>query len=717
MARWRQYAIVAATLLAWPGVARADLRAEYEDAAVVERSELIVVGHLDKDSIKYVPHEKTGDHVTSWEHHATLVVTEILKGALKETRIPIVINYGLDPLVGGRTLSSDKNTEIGSPDSAYPKDRIDIVDTASRAGTVLEDAQKDNLWFLRRLGGNLGREAGQGRLGIRDPEDVAALKFKSYFATLLSKDADHQIDRLLADADEAVVARSLRHLSAQRRPSDASRIVKLLSSPSEKVRALAAQALAEVADLSDVPTFREALGPGNPDVRATACIFLCRFRDTESIPAMAKALRDLDTGRRMNVIAHLPRMESRAVVDLLLDQLDERLDATAPFPMQAYEASAAAAKALKTLTGVDFPLDSAQARRLWDKLKEFPDEVLLRKSVLENIEALTTEGNYAARWDAYEALGRLANRHGGSYDAFHSRTDAAGRETSQGLWRSWAKGSITQTRTDWIYAGFAESGIALPRPMDAKGIDVLIAVLEFYGDRGDREGPASTPNWSVDGGWVKGKFHRYNANRLLEQLTGYKVGFSPYHNDLLVNWRQNVSAERWAAWWKENRDQVRIFLLPEEKPVTAEVLASVPSLRQPSPPLSLTIRPKSAVHVFKGTEPLTILVEIKNTSAHDVLVAQRPSNLHYTWTGDGTCSVGGRGGMEKEDYVTLAPGQTITWEQTDAFSVDNSVTPPASIENLQYELTYCFAGTQFGLRAWRGKLLSNPVSCRIKVKE
>lgn len=714
MTWWRRCTIVAAIVLSSSAVANAWLRRQHEDAPVVERSELIVIAHLDKDSIKYVRHEKTGEGGRSWEHHATLVVTEVLKGTLKETQIPIVINYGLDPRVGGRWLNSD-NPDTNAPDPAIPKDRVEIYDTGNSAmsfSPVLADAQKDNLWFLRHLGGELGRDVGEGSLGIADPEDVAPLQLKDYFKALLSKDVDEQVGRLLDDADEVVTARALRFLTAQHRPRDAARIARGLSSRNQKVQALAAAAMAEVADVSAVPMFRKALMHGNVQVRVTACSFLCRFRDTESIPAIGKLMQDFNATQRVNIIINLPRMESRKVVDLLLDQLDERLSANASSSVDPYRASVEAAKAVRTLTGIEFPLDTAQAREIWDKFKGFDDETLIRKSILEDIEALTDKTNYHIRQDAYEALSSRTNQHLGSYDAFHSLQDTSELERSQALWRAWAKQNITHTRADWVYAGFAASGIKLAQPLDAESIDALIAAMEFYGDL---RRWATAP---VEGGTMKASFHRYSANWLLEQSTGYRVGFSPYRYDVRVNPQQNVSAERWAAWWKENRNKAKL-LSPQEKPVTAEMIAKVPSMRLPPPPLSITIQPKSEAHGGKDKVPLTIIVEVKNTSSQDVLVADRPYESAYTCslangsTGSGGACYGGEG-WKKDRYVTLKPGQTITWEQTDANMGFSS--GKQSLENLQYGLTYAFAGSQFGLNAWRGKLLSNIVNCRVEVE-
>jgi hypothetical protein len=311
-----RFSLVAAVVMfaAWVPLAQAWLRPIYQDAEVVARSELIVVGRLDKDSLKYVSHEKTGSGGASWEYYATLQVSEVLKGTLQEKQIPIVINYGLDPLVGGHLIRENRNIGAGEPGAALPPDRIDLIDTGNSARSldpILQGAQQDNLWFLRHLGGEFGREAGKGPLGIVDPEDVAALKFKAYFQALLAKDTDQQLTGLLANSDEAVLARILRHLAVQHRPEDAGRIAKLQDAPSDKTQAVAADALLRVADISAVPTFRAALGHANPQVRAVACIGLCRFHDTASIPAIAKLLPELPPQQRTNVIAQLPRMGSQ----------------------------------------------------------------------------------------------------------------------------------------------------------------------------------------------------------------------------------------------------------------------------------------------------------------------------------------------------------------------------------------------------------------------
>src|SRR5437868_5550017 len=102
MSSVKSLALAGVFVLFHAGIAHAWLRPHYEDATVAERSELIVVARLKVGSIQYVPHEKKPSEGMSWEHHPTLVITQVLKGECKEKEIPVVIHYGLDPVVGGR---------------------------------------------------------------------------------------------------------------------------------------------------------------------------------------------------------------------------------------------------------------------------------------------------------------------------------------------------------------------------------------------------------------------------------------------------------------------------------------------------------------------------------------------------------------------------------------------------------------------------------------
>ena len=124
----RTCAAICTILLLAPGLAQARIRPTFQDATVAERAELIVIGHLDRDSIKYVPHDTSPDSGRSWEHHATLVITDILKGASKEKRIPIVIHYGLDIAIGRLWPKHAEPGKPAAPDADAP---VAIYDTGN----------------------------------------------------------------------------------------------------------------------------------------------------------------------------------------------------------------------------------------------------------------------------------------------------------------------------------------------------------------------------------------------------------------------------------------------------------------------------------------------------------------------------------------------------------------------------------------------------------
>jgi hypothetical protein len=196
-----------------PEPALAWVRFPHVDAQVVERSDAILVGHLVKDSIICVPHPAPPGAGSSQHYSATLVITEVLKGSVKEKEVPVIIQYGLTPVVGG--IANSDGTPVdwrptlayGRPTSSkpedYPKDIIEIFDTGGGFGippaSLVEDAGQDNLWLLRR------DMAGQGRFAeigasyyIADPEDLQPLALKSYYAAHMAKDPEAAVKQEIA---------------------------------------------------------------------------------------------------------------------------------------------------------------------------------------------------------------------------------------------------------------------------------------------------------------------------------------------------------------------------------------------------------------------------------------------------------------------------------------------------------------------------------------
>jgi hypothetical protein len=192
------------------------LRIAYEDAVVVQRSELIVVGHLVRGS---VIREQSAPGVR--QYRALLQITEVLKGVNAENEIPITIYHGLTPVVGWHINEPDEQMDLRSFHRGEREDSIQIFDTGNSADSfspICADAGEENLWFLRRRSGNYGREPGTGAFGIVDPEDIQALPLKHYFKAYLSNDPEGEIRRQVQlNGDlERRAKRYLDHLEVQR---------------------------------------------------------------------------------------------------------------------------------------------------------------------------------------------------------------------------------------------------------------------------------------------------------------------------------------------------------------------------------------------------------------------------------------------------------------------------------------------------------------------
>lgn len=207
------------------------LRFGYEDAVVVERSELIVVAYMKKEPITRVQHAKKGNEGGSWEYHAVLVITEFIKGKLDEKEIPVTIHYGLKPIVGGY------RDNLFGPPLDKPDDIIEIIDFGNSIHMphcpVVKDASKENIWFLRKLSGTYGEKPGTGNFGIVDPEDVQAVALKDYVRCYMTKDPEKAVkDYVTKHPNVARRAASyLDHLEIER-------ILKIKDTP-ERARRLA----------------------------------------------------------------------------------------------------------------------------------------------------------------------------------------------------------------------------------------------------------------------------------------------------------------------------------------------------------------------------------------------------------------------------------------------------------------------------------------------
>jgi hypothetical protein len=192
--------------------AQAEMRWPVEDPDLVARSELIVIGGIKEGSIVYVPHKVGPEEGRSWEHHAVLVIHQVLKGKCESEEIPITIHYGLDPLIDGHM--KHEGIEVGRPTTGPAPGKIQIFDSGNSVMSwpdPSQDARQDNLWFLQRRSGKFGREVGHGDYGIADPEEFQPLTLKNYFLCYLSDDPESAVRKYM-QAKPAVAERAMRYL-------------------------------------------------------------------------------------------------------------------------------------------------------------------------------------------------------------------------------------------------------------------------------------------------------------------------------------------------------------------------------------------------------------------------------------------------------------------------------------------------------------------------
>ncbi len=202
--RWTS--LVCLWLAVLPLVAHAWLRPLYEDAEVVARSPLIVVGHLKPGTVSYVDTTSGSGH--SWEHHATLVITEILKGASPEKEIPVIIHYGLEPALDGKPMNPYNGDRKGPLDDINcEKATLSLYDSGNSmrgSSDLVKNLRDDHLWLLRRLGGELGREPDEHNdFGILDPEDIQPISLKDYLRCYLADDPEPLVKQYAVPPSEA----------------------------------------------------------------------------------------------------------------------------------------------------------------------------------------------------------------------------------------------------------------------------------------------------------------------------------------------------------------------------------------------------------------------------------------------------------------------------------------------------------------------------------
>ncbi|MCF7788364.1 MAG: hypothetical protein K9N47_19740 [Prosthecobacter sp.] len=165
-------AVFSGTAGAWP-------TRLYTDAEVTARAELIVIARVKEGSIKKVAHKSEG----TYEHHAILLVTRVIKGVFQDAELPITLRYGLLP-VAARYVK-DMNTRPTAPEE--PGEATHIFEDNPSEGYFrpTADVHKNQIWRLHHQGNSYETHA--KTLGVLNSEDIQPLTKEDRLKQLLPK--------------------------------------------------------------------------------------------------------------------------------------------------------------------------------------------------------------------------------------------------------------------------------------------------------------------------------------------------------------------------------------------------------------------------------------------------------------------------------------------------------------------------------------------------
>lgn len=142
------------------------LRQHVADAVIVSRAELIVVGHIQENSLVRIRHTNE-IYGSSWEHYANLEITDVLKGQVSSNLMAVSIHYGLDPIAGRKGFRTNAIN-----------DSVEIWDTGNSIQTgfpISGDIRTNHIWFLHRVQKLV---SDSDWIGIYDPEDIQPIARK-----------------------------------------------------------------------------------------------------------------------------------------------------------------------------------------------------------------------------------------------------------------------------------------------------------------------------------------------------------------------------------------------------------------------------------------------------------------------------------------------------------------------------------------------------------
>jgi len=197
--------------------ASAWLRLFAPDDELVQQSDAIVVGHVEAS---FTPVEIPSGNLRSivpstfhfMEYRTTLVITKTLAGKIQVGPTPLIIHYGIKPVVLKTNPSiQDTFNPPAADQNTGPAIPVGIYDSATSCigGPPSDDIRKDHIWFLRAKGQSVGGvEEDTSSPGIWSPQDVQPLDRKPCYVAIIAGDIDALTPFTLGDsypAKEAVI--------------------------------------------------------------------------------------------------------------------------------------------------------------------------------------------------------------------------------------------------------------------------------------------------------------------------------------------------------------------------------------------------------------------------------------------------------------------------------------------------------------------------------
>jgi hypothetical protein len=183
---------------------------------LVQHTDSIVIGHVDGSFTPLeIPKGNLGSIVPKdfrfMEYRTTLVITEVLAGKMPVGPTPLLLHYGIRPVVlEAKPTAQDMFNPPAADQNTGPNTPVGIYDSATTCigGPPSDDIRKDHIWFLRAKASSVGGvNEDTDAPGIWSPQDVQPLDQKAYYEAVLAGDPTGLAPFTVGDSWQAQQAR------------------------------------------------------------------------------------------------------------------------------------------------------------------------------------------------------------------------------------------------------------------------------------------------------------------------------------------------------------------------------------------------------------------------------------------------------------------------------------------------------------------------------